>query len=138
MSWIPHVSGRLIRYATWEILATTSKGPYRLGDNFLLSYGLLIFVPSNHTLFPISKPLNPVSLIIFSWTCFNACWASSLASLMRVSRSLMSGMFASLDGWCARGTYPRISSKGDFLVDAFGQEFRVYCAKGNQDAHSFC
>jgi len=49
----------------------------------------------------------------------------------------MSGMFASLDGWCARGTYPRISSKGDFFVDAFGQEFQVYCARGSQNAHSF-
>src|SRR5712672_2725927 len=97
-----------------------------------------MFVPSNHTLFPTSKPLNLVSLIIFSWACFSACWASSLASLMRASRLLMSGMFASLDGWWARGTYPKMSSNGDFFVDAFGQEFRVYCARGSQDAHSFC
>src|SRR5712675_2405635 len=94
-----------------------------------------MFVPSNHTLFPISKPLNLVSLIIFSWVCFSACWASSLASLMCANWLLMLGMFASLDGWCAKGMYPRISSKGDFLVDAFGQEFRVYCARGNQNAH---
>src|SRR5712671_8116816 len=97
-----------------------------------------MFVPSNHTLFLISKPLNLVSLIIFSWTCFSACWASFLASLMRASRLLMSGMFASLDGWCAKGTYPKISSNGGFFVDAFGQEFQVYCARGNQNAHFFC
>src|SRR5712671_5781034 len=97
-----------------------------------------MFVPSNHTLFPTSKPLNLVSLIIFSCVCFSARWASSLASLMRSNRLLMSGIFASLDGWCAKGTYPRISSKGDLFVDAFGQEFRVYCARGSQDAHSFC
>src|SRR5712671_5901754 len=97
-----------------------------------------MFVPSNHTLFPISKPLNLVSLIIFSWTCFSTCWASSLASLMHASRLLILGMFDSLEGWCASGTYPRISSKGDFFVDAFSQEFWVYCARGNQSAHSFC
>jgi len=50
---------------------------------------------------------------------------------------LILGMFASCNGWWANGTFPRMSSKEDFLVDAFGQEFWVYCAKGSQNAYSF-
>ena len=34
----------------WDILAATSKGPYRLGDNLGIPSILFRLVPSNHTL----------------------------------------------------------------------------------------
>src|SRR5712672_4780138 len=97
-----------------------------------------MFVPSNHTLLPISKPLNFDSLIIASCVRLRASCACSLASLINWMRALRSGTaVVSLDGWWASGVYPKINSYGDFFVDALGHEFLVYWASGNHAAQSF-
>jgi len=50
----------------------------------------------------------------------------------------MEGISVVLVGWCICGMYPIRRSKGVFFVVADGQEFLVYCTRGNQVCHLFC
>jgi hypothetical protein len=67
-----------------DIMATTLKGPYRLGDNLLVRFaGNFRFVPSSQMLSPMPNSLKRgLSLIQVSCALHCASWAACLASLM--------------------------------------------------------
>jgi hypothetical protein len=67
-----------------DIMATTSKGSYRLGDNLLVRFaGSFRFVPSSQTFSPMLNGLkHGLSLIQISCALCCASWAACLASLM--------------------------------------------------------
>jgi len=77
------VGGNLSRYVLFEMMAATSKGPYRLGDNFCVRFaGNFRLVPSSQTLSPKTKGLYGLFLIQVSCALHCASWAASLASLI--------------------------------------------------------
>ena len=131
-SWIFHCAGNSNLYATGDIMATTLKGPYRLGDNLLMRFaGSFRFVPSNHTCSPMLNGLKRGrSLTQVSCALRCASWAAFLAVSISLSRSSNVGMLLFLSGWCTEGVYPMRRSKGAFFVVADGHEFFVYCAIG--------
>ena len=88
-------------YATLEILETTSKGPYLLGESFGVTVlGSLRFDPSSHTFVPIMKGLKRgFSMIQDSCALRCASWAASLASVIFCKRDSIVGMSDFLRGW---------------------------------------
>jgi len=115
-------------------MATTLKGPYRLGDNLLVRFaGSFRLVPSSHTCSPMLNGLKRgLSLIQDSCTLHYTSWAACLVSLILSSLWFSVGMSVVLVGWWTVGVYPMSRSKGDLLVVADGHEFFVSCASGNQ------
>jgi len=94
------VGGNLSLYALFEIMAATSKGPYRFGDSFCVRFaGNFRLVPSSQTLSPMTKGLYGLSLIQVSCALRCASWAASLASLMWSSLFLRVGTSVLLSGW---------------------------------------
>ena len=57
--------------------------------------------------------------------------ASFLVLLIISSRLFRVGKVVSCLVWCTCGICPIMSSKGAFLVVAFGRALRVYCANGS-------
>src|SRR5947208_15025526 len=103
-------------------MATTLKGPYRLGDNLLVRFaGSFRLVPSSHTCSPMLNSLKRgLSSIQDSCAVRCASWAASLASLILLSRWFSVGMSVFLVGrWTAR-VYLFSRSKGDFFIVAEG------------------
>ena len=100
-SCIFHWGGNQSLYATLDIWAATSKGPYHLGDSFrVMLAGSLRLVPSNQTLVPIANGIcQGRSLIQDSCTLCCTSWAAFLASSMIISYSFMEGMSVVLVSW---------------------------------------
>jgi hypothetical protein len=121
-------------------MATTPKGPYRLGDNLLMRFaGSFKLVPSSHTHSSMLNGLKRgLSLIQDSCTLRCASWAACLVSLMVSSLWFSVGMSVVQVGWWTVRVYPISRSKGDFFVVADGHEFFMYCASGNQVCQLFC
>jgi len=132
--------GSLSLYATFDIWAATLKGPYRLGDSFVVMLaGSLRLVPSNQTLDPSANGVcQGRSLIQDSCALHCASWAAFLASSIFVSRSFIEGISVVLVGWWICGVYPMRRSNGVFFVVADGQEFFMYWAKGSHVCQLFC
>ena len=63
--------------------------------------------------------------------------ASFLVLSIVSSRLFRVGDVISRFVWCTGGICPMISSKGAFLVVAFGRALRVYCANGSHQSQSF-
>jgi hypothetical protein len=76
LSCIFHVGGNSNLYATFDILATTLKGPYHLGASFFDGYGKFKFVPSSQTLSLIWNGLKLLSFTKCSCVFFIASCAS--------------------------------------------------------------
>jgi hypothetical protein len=83
-----------------EIMVTTLKGPYCLGDNLLVRFaGSFRFVPSNQMLSPMPNGLKRgLSLIQISCAFCYASWAACLASLMLERHWFSVGMSVVLVG----------------------------------------
>jgi hypothetical protein len=81
-------------------MATTLKGPYRLGDNLLVRFaGNFRFVPSSQMLSPMPNGLkHGLSLIQVSCALCCASWVACLASLMLKSHWFSVGMSVVLVG----------------------------------------
>ena len=81
-------------------MATTLKGPYRLGDNLFVRFaGSFRFVPSSHTFSPMLNGLNRgFSLTQDSCALRCASWAALLASSMLLSLWFSVGMSVVLVG----------------------------------------
>jgi hypothetical protein len=81
-------------------MATTLKGPYRLGDSLLVRFaGSFRFVPSSQTLSPMLNGLNRgLSFIQVSCALRCASWVACLASLILESRWFNVGIFIVLVG----------------------------------------
>ena len=75
-------------------MATTLKGPYRLGDNLLVRFaGNFRFVPSSQMFSPMLNGLNRgLSFIQVSCALRCASWVACLASLMLESHWFSVGM----------------------------------------------
>ena len=88
-------------YATLDIWAATSKGPYHLGDSFGVTLaGSLRLVPSSQTLDPMANGIcQGRSLIQDSCALYCASWAAFLASSMVMSHSFIEGISVVLVGW---------------------------------------
>ena len=127
-------------YATGDIIATTLKGPYCLGDSLLVRFtGSFKFVPSSHTCSPMLNSLkHGLSLIQVSCTLCCTSWVAFLADSILLSHSSRVGMLLFLAGWCTEGVYPIRRLKGAFFMVADSHEFFVYCAIGNQVCQLFC
>jgi len=84
----------------FDMMVTTQKGPYRLGDNFrVMLAGKFRLVPSSQTLSPIANGLYlGFSFIQLSCAFHWASWAASLASLILVRRFSRVGMSVDLVG----------------------------------------
>ena len=82
-------------------MATTLKGPYRLGDNLLMRFaGSFRFVPSNHTRSPMLNGLkHGRSLTQDSCALHCTSWVACLASLILSSHWLTVGILLFLVGW---------------------------------------
>jgi len=86
--------------AAFDMMVTTRKGPYRLGDNFRVTFaGKFRLVPSSQTLSPIANGLY-LSFCFIQLSCALrwASWAASLASLILVRRFSRVGMSVDLVG----------------------------------------
>ena len=89
------------RDTTFDIWATTLKGPYRLGASFGVKLlGNFRLVASSQTLEPIANGVNR-SLSFTQESCALrwASWAALLASLIADSRCSREGMLVFLVGW---------------------------------------
>ena len=88
-------------YATFDIWATTSKGPYRLGASFGVKLlGNFRLVASSQTLEPIANGVNRgLSFTQESCALRWASWAALLASLIVESLSSSEGTLVFLVGW---------------------------------------
>ena len=85
--WIFHCLGRVNRYVTGPSTSLIKKGPSRLGDSFLLSYGIFRFLDSNHTL---SLTLNGlVLLVVLSIILVRAKSCAASASSRARNKDLM-------------------------------------------------
>ena len=86
-------------------MATTLKGPYRLGDSLLVRLaGNFRFVPSSQTCSPISNGLKcGQSLTQDSCAFLCASWAAFLASSILLRHLSKAGIFVFLVGWWTSG-----------------------------------
>ena len=86
--------------AAFDIMATTRKGPYHLGDNFgVMLAGKFRLVPSNQTLSLMVNGLYlGFSFIQLSCALRWASWAASLASLILIRCFSRVGMSVDLVG----------------------------------------
>ena len=88
-------------YATFDIWASTSIGPYRLGASFGVKLlGNFRFVASSQTLVPIANGINHgLSFTQESCALRWASWAALLALLIADSRCSREGTLVFLVGW---------------------------------------
>src|SRR5438309_8268173 len=88
-------------YATFDIWATTSKGPYCLGASFGVKLlGNFRLVAFSQTLEPIVNGIKcSLSLTQESCTFLCASWAVLLASLIAESHCSREGTLVFLVGW---------------------------------------
>jgi hypothetical protein len=88
-------------YATFDIWATTSKGPYCLGASFGVKLlGNFRLVASSQTLELIANGVkHGLSLTQESCAFLCASWAALLASLMAESHCSREGTLVFLVGW---------------------------------------
>jgi hypothetical protein len=88
-------------YATFDIWATTSKGPYHLGASFGVKLlGNFRFVASSQTLeLTMNGIKHGLSLTQESCAFLCASWVALLASLIVESRCSKEGTLVFLVGW---------------------------------------
>jgi len=98
--WIFQWFGNSILNAAFDMMATTQKGLYHLGDNFGVTFaGKFKLVPSSQTLSPIANGLYlGFSFIQLSCALCWASWVASLASLILVRHFSRVGMSVDLVG----------------------------------------